>query len=291
MGGDILQLFLSGLAGGSIYALIAVGFVTIYNVTGVVNFAQGEFVMVGGISAAALVSAGMPLYLACIFAVIAAGGIGVLMQRLALHPARFSSEVILIIITIGFSTTMRGIALLIFGSDPRPLPEFIAGAPVSFLGSVIPRQDFVVVGVAIILMILLYVFFERTILGSALRACMMNREVSRLMGISPSKMALLSVALSALLAGIVGIVTTPITLASYDMGLMIGLKGFVAATLGGLISIPGAVLGGVILGVMESLGAGLISSGYKDAIAFLILLIVLILRPEGLLGNKSAKRV
>lgn len=288
---DILQLILSGIAGGSMYALIAIGFVTIYKATGVINFAQGEFAMIAGMTAASLVSAGAPLYLACMVAVLAAGFSGFLLQRLALYPARFSSEVNLIIITIGFSAAARGIGLFIWGSAPRTLPNFIEGVPVSIGDSVLSRQDFVVMGTALLVMILLYIFFERTMLGSALRACMMNREVSRLMGISPTKMALLSVVLSALIAGVVGMVITPTTLATTDMGLMLGLKGFVAAALGGLISIPGAVVGGIILGIAETLGAGLISSGYKDAIAFIILLIILIVRPQGLVANKNAGRV
>jgi len=288
---EIVQLLLSGLAVGGIYALIAVGFVTIYNVNGVINFAQGEFVMVGGVTAAAMVSGGAPLWAAAIVAVIVATVVGALVQRLALQPARFNSEVVLIIITIGVSTVLRGMALMIFGSSPKVLPPFLAGEPVSFLNAAIPRQDFFVIGITVITMLALYIFFEKTMLGSALRASMMNREVSRLMGISPKWMGLLSFMLGACLAGIVGIAVTPISLATYDMGLMIGLKGFVAAVLGGLISIPGAVVGGIILGVLESLGAGLISSGYKDAIAFFILLIVLVFMPQGLIKTKSGKRV
>ena len=288
---EIVQLLLSGLAVGGIYALIAVGFVTIYNVNGVINFAQGEFVMVGGVTAAAMVSGGAPLWVAAIVAVIVATVVGALVQRLALQPARFNSEVVLIIITIGVSTVLRGLALMIFGSSPKVLPPFLAGEPVSFLNATIPRQDFFVIGITVITMLALYIFFEKTMLGSALRASMMNREVSRLMGISPKLMGLLSFMLGACLAGIVGIAVTPISLATYDMGLMIGLKGFVAAVLGGLISIPGAVVGGIILGVLESLGAGLISSGYKDAIAFFILLIVLVFMPQGLIKTKSGKRV
>ncbi|WP_409271418.1 branched-chain amino acid ABC transporter permease [Neobacillus sp. SCS-31] len=288
---EIIQLLLSGLAVGGIYALIAVGFVTIYNVNGVINFAQGEFVMVGGITAAAMVSGGAPLWVAAIFAVISATLVGALVQRLALQPARFNSEVVLIIITIGVSTVLRGLALFIFGSTPKVLPPFLEGQPVSFLSAAIPRQDFFVIGITLVTMIALYFFFEKTMLGSALRASMMNREVSRLMGISPKWMGLLSFMLGASLAGIVGVAVTPISLATYDMGLMIGLKGFVAAVLGGLISIPGAVVGGIVLGVLESLGAGLVSSGYKDAIAFFILLLVLVFMPQGIMKTKSGRRV
>ncbi|WP_019121482.1 branched-chain amino acid ABC transporter permease [Brevibacillus massiliensis] len=291
MSSDLVQLLFSGLTVGGIYALIAVGFVTIYNVNGVINFAQGEFVMVAAMSGAAMTSAGAPLWIACIAAILVSAAVGAVAWRLALYPARYSSDVVLIIITIGLSTTLRGLAQLLWGSSPLTIPPFMAGEPVSFLGAVIPLQDFFIGGIALICMLALFVFFERTAMGSALRACMMNREVSRLMGISPNRMALLSFVLGAGLAGAVGVSVAPVSLATYDMGLMIGLKGFVAAVLGGLVSIPGAVAGGVLLGVLESLGAGLVSSGYKDAIAFLILLLVLIFRPQGILGARSGKRV
>jgi len=288
---DILQLILSGLTVGGIYALIAVGFVTIYNVNGVINFAQGEFVMVAAMTAASLAAGGTPLWLACVIGGFAATMVGVLVQRLALHPARYSSEVVLIIITIGASTAIRGLAQLMWGSGPLMLPPFIPGEPVSFLGAAIPRQDFFIGGITLVSMLGLYLFFEKSTAGSALRACMMNREVSRLMGISPALMALVSFLLGAGLAGIVGVSIAPISLAIYDMGLMIGLKGFVAAVVGGLVSFPGAVAGGLVLGVLESLGAGLISSGYKDAIAFVLLLLILIFRPQGLFRVRSGKRV
>ncbi|MGG3883427.1 branched-chain amino acid ABC transporter permease [Brevibacillus panacihumi] len=290
-GADLIQLIVSGLTVGGIYALISVGFVTIYNVNGVINFAQGEFVMVGAMSAASLVSAGCPLWLACIVAVLVAAAVGAIIQKIALHPARFSSEVVLIIITIGISTALRGIAQITFGSNPLTLPAFLSGEPAHLLGAYVPRQDFFIAGITLVSMVLLYLFFEKTMTGSALRACMMNREVSRLVGISPNRMALLAFGLGAALAGIVGVAIAPVSLATYDMGMMIGLKGFVAATIGGLVNIPGAVIGGLLLGLAESLGAGLISSGYKDAIAFLILLLVLVFRPQGIVGAKSGKRV
>ncbi|MBO8163529.1 MAG: branched-chain amino acid ABC transporter permease [Brevibacillus sp.] len=288
---DVMQLLFSGIAVGGIYALISVGFVTIYNVNGVINFAQGEFVMIAGMVGATLASTGMPLWLVCLAAVLASTLTGALMQRFILHPARHSTEVVLIIITIGVSITLRGIALLIWGSNPRTLPAFFEGEPLSLLGAAIPRQDIVVVVIAFVCMVALFWFFERTYTGTALRACMINKQVSRLMGISPERMALMSLMLGACLAGVVGVVVTPISLATPEMGLMIGLKGFVAATLGGLTSIPGAVLGGLLLGVLESLGAGLVSSGYKDAIAFFLLILLLVLRPNGILGGRSAKRV
>ena len=280
----LLQLALSGLAIGSIYAFIAVGFVTIHAVTGFINFAQGEFAMIGGMVAASLVGAGLPLALAVVAGVAAAVVAGIATDRLAVQPVRLSSPLVVLVMTIAASTVLRGIALLLWGTLPYGLPPFTEGPPVGIGPGVIGRQDLWVLGLTVLAMVLLYLFFERTVPGTAMRACAANRLASRLVGISPSTMSLLSFAVSALLAGLAGVAVVPIALATYEMGIMLGLKGFVAAVIGGLRSPQGAVLGGLILGVLESLGAGLISSGYKDALAFSVLLLVLAFRPEGLLA-------
>lgn len=288
---QVLQFILSGLTLGGIYALIGLGFVTTYNVTGILNFAQGEFVMLGALITVALVALKLPIFLAIVLAVLVVALIGALMERLAIYPARHASLVTVIIITIGVSISIRGLALLIWGTDPYSLPAFSAGSPLSLAGASITPQALWVIGTAVAVVIALFFFFERTYLGKAVRACVVNKLAARLMGISPQLMSLFAVALSAGLGAIAGIVITPITLATYDMGLMLGLKGFVAAVLGGLTSISGAVLGGFLLGVLEALGSGLISSGYKDAIAFLILVLVLFIKPSGLLGGVGSKRV
>ncbi|MDA8213411.1 MAG: branched-chain amino acid ABC transporter permease [Clostridia bacterium] len=288
---QVLQFILSGLTLGGIYALIGLGFVTTYNVTGILNFAQGEFVMLGALITVALVGLKLPILLAIVLAVLVVALIGALMERLAIYPARHASLVTVIIITIGVSISIRGLALLIWGTDPYSLPAFSTGSPLSFAGASMTPQAVWVIGTAVAVVTALFFFFERTYLGKAVRACVVNKLAARLMGISPQLMSLLAVALSAGLGAIAGIVITPITLATYDMGLMLGLKGFVAAVLGGLTSISGAVLGGFLLGVLEALGSGLISSGYKDAIAFLILVLVLFIKPSGLLGSMGSKRV
>jgi branched-chain amino acid transport system permease protein len=280
----LLQLALSGLAIGSIYAFIAVGFVTIHAVTGFINFAQGEFAMIGAMVAASLVGAGLPLALAVVAGVAAAVVAGIATDRLAVQPVRLSSPLVVLVMTIAASTVLRGIALLLWGTLPYGLPPFTEGPPVGIGPGVIGRQDLWVLGLTVLAMVLLYLFFERTVPGTAMRACAANMLASRLVGISPSTMSLLAFAVSALLAGLAGVAVVPIALATYEMGIMLGLKGFVAAVIGGLRSPQGAVLGGLILGVLESLGAGLISSGYKDALAFSVLLLVLAFRPEGLLA-------
>jgi len=291
LGSQILQYIFSGLTLGGIYALIALGFVTTYNVTGILNFAQGEFVMLGALLTVSLTVAGLPLPLAALAAILLVAVCGLIMERLAIYPARNASLVTVIIITIGVSITVRGVALLIWGTNPYPLPAFSKGGSIKVFGAAMAPQSLWVIGTALVVVSLLYLFFEKTYPGKAVKACMVNKLAASLMGISPQFMSLLAVAISGALGAVAGIVVTPITLATYDMGLMLGLKGFVAAVLGGLTSIAGAILGGFLLGILEALGSGLISSAYKDAIAFLVLLLVLFLKPTGLFGATGSKRV
>ena len=288
--GNYLQFILAGISTGSIYVLVALGVVTIYNVTGIVNLAQGEYAMLGAMLAVTYYNWRFPLGLAFVAAVLSVMLIGMLIERLTVHPARSTSPVTPIIITVGVSITIRGIALLIWGTMPYSLPAFTNGAPLKILGAVLSQQRLWTMAVAALILLLLYYLFEHTLLGKAVRACAINRQAASLMGISPSQMSLLSFALSASLGAVGGIVIAPLTLVSYDMGLMLGLKGFVAAVIGGLVSAPGAVVGGLLLGVLESLAAGLISSGMKDAIAFIALLIVIFARSEQAVAWRQRRR-
>ncbi len=288
---QILQFFLSGITLGGIYALIALGFVTTYNVTGILNFAQGEFVMLGALLTASLVGAKVPVLVAIPIAIVGVTLIGLALERMAIYPVRKAKIVTVIIITIGLSTAVRGLALLIWGTDPYSLAPFSSGDSINIWGARLIPQSLWIMATAVVIVAGLFWFFERTYFGKAVRACVINKLAASLMGISPQLMSLFAIGVSAALGAIAGIVITPITTATYDMGLMLGLKGFVAAVLGGMTSISGAVLGGLVLGVLEAMGAGLISSGYKDAIAFIILLLVLFLMPNGLLGSSGNKRV
>ena len=276
--GDYIQFILSGLSTGSIYVLVALGVVLIYNVTGIVNLAQGEYAMLGAMLAVTYRSWNFPLLLAFLTSVLTVTLIGMVIERLTVNSARSAPTLTLIIITVGVSITIRGISLLAWGTIPYSLPDFSSGAPLVILGAVLSRQRLWIMGTAVLVLLLLYILLERTLLGKAVRACSINRQAASLMGVSPSQMSLLAFALSAALGAVGGIVIAPLTLVSYDMGLMLGLKGFVAAVIGGLLSAPGAVVGGLLLGVMESLAAGLISSGLKDAVAFLALLVVIFAR-------------
>ncbi len=273
---DYVQLLVSGLSTGSIYVLIALSLITIYNVTGVVNLAQGEFVMLGAMLAVVFFKLHLPLALSALLAILSVTAIGLAVQRLTIQPARNAPDVSVIIITIGTAIAIRGLALLVWGTMPLSLPEFSPGAPLHVWGAVLSRQRLWIMGAAAAVLGLLYLFFEHTYLGRAVRACAINRQGAELGGIDTRRMGALAYGLGAALSAMAGIVIAPLTLVSYDMGLTLGLKGFVVATMGALTRSPAAVVGGLLLGMLESFASGLLASGYKDAIAFLVLFLVLL---------------
>ncbi len=291
MSGELAQFLLSGLTVGSIYALVALGFAIIYNASHVINFAQGEFVMIGGMTTVSLVNTGLPLPLAVALAIAAATLVGLALEKFAVEPARGASVVTLIIITIGASIFLRGVAQMVWDKKLHALRPFTGEQPIAVLGATILPQSLWVLGVTVLVVVVLTWFFGRTLAGKAILAASHNRLAAQLAGINVRLVLALSFALSAALGAIAGILIAPITLTSYDVGVMLGLKGFAAAILGGLGSGVGAVAGGLTLGILEALGAGFVSSAYKDAIAFVILLAVLILRPSGLFGARAAERV
>lgn len=292
---QLAQLVISGVTQGSIYALIALGFVTIYNVTGIINFSQGEFAVIGAFVAITLVqetslfsdqasvALNWPLPLAVLAGVVAAVLVGVLLYRLGIQPARRASPLSQIVVTIGASIALRGMVLLAWGTDPYRLAPFTQGKPLKLLGAVITWQGIWVIGLTVVTVIGLYLFFQFTLIGKALRASSANPGAARLMGINTRRMGLVAFALSAGMSALGGIVIAPLTFMTYDRGLMLALKGFVAMIMGGLTNPFGAVLGAVLLGVVESLAAGLISSGYKDAFTFVVLFVVLLIRLGGVL--------
>lgn len=289
--GDYLQFLVSGASTGCIYVLIALGLITVYSVTGVINLAQGEFVMLGAMLAVTLSDKlGLPFLLAFFGAVLVVMLLGALVQRATIHPARRAPEVSVIIITIGTAIALRGIALILWGTTPYALPAFSTGGPLKMWGAVLSRQRLWIMGTAALVLVLLYAFFEFTLLGKAVRACAINRQAAEIAGVDVQAMAMLSYALSAGLGAVAGIVIAPLTLVSYDMGLALGLKGFVVAIMGGMVSAPAAVIGGLLLGILESFASGTISSGFKDALAFLVLFAVLLARTvrlKALLGRRT----
>jgi len=288
---EFLQFLISGLTVGAVYALVALGFTLIYNASGVVNFAQGEFVMLGGMVTVFTSAAGVPLPLAALVAVVFAVVVGLLLHRLAIEPARGASAVTLIIITIGASILFRGIAAIAFDKQFHKLPGFTGEAPIDILGAAVQPQSFWVLGGTAVVVVTLYVFLEHTLLGKAVLATAANRLAARLVGINTSTIMALAFGGSAAIGAIAGILVTPITLTSYDVGTLLALKGFAAAMLGGMGNPVGAVVGGLLLGLLEAFGAGYLSSTYKDAFAFLVILIVLFVAPQGLFGRRAVERV
>jgi branched-chain amino acid transport system permease protein len=288
---SLTQFLLVGLTLGSIYALVAVGFVLVYNVTGVLNFTQGEFCMLGAMLAATFVRLGIHFLPASFLAVSIVVLAAALLERAAISSARKATPLTLIFITLGAAIVIRGVALLFFGTEPYTLPVFQNLRPLQLAGASVTWASLSALVVGVIVVLLVFLLLERTMAGKALRACMINRLAAQLMGISPQLMSLLAFVLSAAVGAVAGIIIAPITLAVYDMGLMLSLKGFIAATLGGLASAPGAIAGGLLLGVLEALGAGYIGSGYKDVAAFIVLLIVLFVRPDGLISAVRGERV
>lgn len=291
------QFILDGLRGGAIYAMIAMGFVIVYNVTGVINFAQGAFVMLGAMLAVTFYEIEMPLPTALrliISVILAIGGttiIGLLVERLTIHPARFSSPLTLIIITVGVFISLQGVALLVWGPDAHIYPSFttlgMADKVFRVNGVVIKAQGFWIWGITTVVLILLAFFFEKTLIGKAMRACAINQRAARLVGIRFDRMSLLAFGMAAALGALGGVIVAPLLRPSFDIGLNLGLKGFVAAIIGGLGSPLGAVLGGLLLGLLENVTAGVTKSGMRDIYAFVLLILTLLFRPQGLLGTQK----
>jgi branched-chain amino acid transport system permease protein len=288
---QFLQFLFSGITVGATYALAALGFTLIYNASNVINFAQGEFIMLGGMLAVFFVQAGLPLPVALVLAILIPAIVGVLVEKLAIEPVKGAETVTLIIITIGASLVIRGLIQVWLGKGTHSLPAFSGDAPIEILGATLLPQSLWVLGVTALVVVALWYFFNRTLHGKAMLATSYNRLAAELVGINTSWVLFMSFAMSAALGALGGILVTPITLTSYDVGIMLGLKGFVAAVVGGLGNGLGAVLGGLLVGILEAMGAGYISSSYKDAIPFVLILFILFFMPRGLFGGKSTDRV
>jgi len=288
---QLFQYVLSGLSNGAIYALIGFGFAIIYNSTGIINFAQGEFVMIGGMLTVFFLAVfKLPLAVAIILAIIISTIVGVSFERLAIRPLKNASPLSLIIITIGASIFMRGAAMLIWGKDTYALPAFSGNDPLYIVDATILPQHLWILGVTVLIIIGSRIFFNYSIAGKAMRACSYNPLAAGLVGINVKNMVMLSFAISSAIGSMAGIIIAPLTMTSYDVGIMLGLKGFCAVIIGGMSSGLGTLMGGLLLGLLESLGAGFISASYKDAIAFIILLLILFIRPEGLFSKKETER-
>jgi len=286
------QIFVSGLLIGCVYALVAWGFTIVYNATGLINFAAGEFVMMGSVISAALsIKLGWPALIAAPVSICAVTAIAALMDWGCLQRAKRQTPLALGMLTIGIGIVLRGAMLFSFGKDFQFPPAFSDGEIPAILGVNIPTQGAWVFGTVFIAAILLWQLFARSWLGWSMRAAGESRRAAVLMGISPRNVSTTAFAMAGAMGALAGALIAPLASANYTSGLFFGLKGFSAAILGGIGSPLGAVAGGLILGVLENIAAGYMSSGWKDAIALGILILVLLIKPTGIFGGRSVKRV
>jgi len=286
-----LQMLAAGLAMGSIYALVALGFVLIFNAVNVVNFAQGEFAMVPAFVTVWLLSRlNIPFALACVITVIFMGVFGIVFERIAYYPLRHRSFLPVVISTIGVGIFLKNGVQIIFGAEPLSMPRPSPATALNTLGVFVDPQYVVIILCTLALLGFQYFFFEKTMLGKKMLATAQDKEMARLLGIRVAKMIAITFAYSSILGAAAGILVGPIFFVTKDMGAMIGLKAFCSAILGGFGSVPGAILGGIFLGVIEVFASYYISSAYRDAFAFIILILVLLLRPQGFFGEKIAEK-
>ena len=285
------QQIISGMAVGCIYALVALGFVLIYKATEVINFAQGEFMMIGAFAAYTLiVFFKVPFLPAFVFTLIFMFLFGILLDRVIFRPLVGEGAFALVMVTIGLAFTLRSLAGMIWTYDTFDFPFVFSEKPLDLGGLVISKVHLTIIVSSVILMSLLYLFFKFTDIGIAMQATSQNQLAAYLMGIGVKKVFLLTWAISAVIAAIAGILIAPISFLHANMG-FIGLKAFPAAVLGGFGSIPGAIVGGLIIGLSENLAGGYLTPGFKNIFAYIILILVLMIRPEGIFGIKEKKRV
>jgi len=287
---EVFSFLISGIVVGFIYTLVGLGFTVIYNSSSIINFSQGEFVMAGGMSTVFLLKAGLPLGIAFILAIMITSLIGIVLYKL-ISFSKDGSQISLIILTLGFAIFLRGLAEVVFDKELHTMPSFVGDGAIDIANTILTYQAILIIITSIIIVISLYLFFKKTKTGQAMVATSLNKDAAKLMGININKILMLNFAISAVIASIGGILLTPITSTNYEVGIMLGLKGFSAAIIGGLGNPFGAVAGGLLLGILESLVAGYISSEYKDAVAFIILLGILFFMPGGIFGNTKAQRV
>ncbi len=286
---QLLQYILSGITNGSIYAIVAIGFNIIYNTTGIINFAQGEFLMIGGMTAVSLTPF-MPLPLAIFIAVLVTAIVGGLIDFIFIRRLKKPTVLNMIIVTIGLSIIIREIALHIWDEKVRSLPYFTGTeiSSINLFGAYISPQVIWVLAVCSIIVVFLGFFFKFTLTGRSMRACASNVTASRLCGINAKNMVTISFMLSAAMGALAGCVISPITQTQYDSGASLAIKGFTVAILGGLGNSTGAVIGGIIIGLLEAFSISILPLAYKDAISIIILLGILFIKPSGLFGKKEA---
>jgi branched-chain amino acid transport system permease protein len=288
----IPQLVASGLALGSIYALLALSLVLINKATDVVNFAQGEMAMFGTFICFALLGrTGLPLAVVLILAVPIGALLGIATERIAMRPLQAAPQVNALIATIGLWLIFHHAAGWIWGYDPVRFPSLFSPEPVDVLGARVAQNSLGIIGVSLAVVVLLYLFFEHTRMGVAMRAASMNRRAAQLMGVNIDRVALVAWGLATSISVVSGFLVAPLTFLDFEMMFAVLLKAFAGAILGGFNSLPGAVVGCLVIGVVENLFAAYVSTAFKDTFAFAIIIVVLMFRPQGLFTRRIAKKV
>jgi branched-chain amino acid transport system permease protein len=286
-----LQMLTAGLAMGSIYALVALGFVLIFRAVNVVNFAQGEFVMLPAFVAVWITDFfNMPLPLVYMIAIIFMGVFGIVFQRIAYYPLRNRTFLPVIISTIGVSIFLQNAAQVLFGAEPKLMARPTSINVLNVWGVYVDPQYLIIIICTFFLLIFQYILFDKTKLGKMMQATAQDKEMARLLGIRVSRMIAISFIYSSILGAIAGILIGPIYYVSKDMGGMLGLKAFCSTIVGGFGSIPGAIMGGLFLGLIEVFASYYISSAFRDAFSFIILILVLLVRPQGFFGEKISEK-
>lgn len=284
----LVQFLVSGLSDGCVYGLIGIGFSVIFNASGIINFSQGAFVMLGGMFSYALFfRVGLPLILAVPLAAILVAFVGFAIEFSVIRPLwlRRAPLFVLIIATLIIQVAIEHATLLAFDSDPHSYPAFSSGPPATVLGTSIARQNFWIIGCSLIIVGALWLLYRRTILGKAMRACAVNRQFAELMGIPVERILAISFSLSAFLGAVGGALITPLQYTSYNASLAFTVNGFIAAVIGGLGNATGAFVGGLFFGVLEAAVLAFFASGYKDILVFGFLLAILIAKPSGFFGS------
>ena len=288
----IPQLVASGLALGSIYALLALSLVLINKATDVVNFAQGEMAMFGTfICFGLLTRTGLPLAVVLVLAVPIGALLGMATERVAMRPLHSAPQINALIATIGLWLIFHHAAGWIWGYDPVRFPSLFPPEPVDILGARIAQNSLGIIGVSLVVVALLYLFFEHTRMGVAMRAASMNRRAAQLMGVNIDRVALVAWGLATAISVVSGFLVAPLTFLDFEMMFAVLLKAFAGAILGGFNSLPGAVVGCLVIGVVENLFAAYVSTAFKDTFAFGIIIVVLMFRPQGLFTRRIAKKV
>lgn len=287
---DVIQAIFATLSVGSMYALVALGVCLIYNSTNVINFAQGEFVMLGGMAMVTFYGEwGWPLILAIPASMAVAATVGAALMKVAYRPGKNTSLIAVLIITIGASMFISGSAMHIWDADIHRFPPFSGDKPINLLGAAIVPQSLWVIGGTVLVVTALVFFFQFTIHGKAMKACALDRTAAGLMGINAGSTVLLSFVMSSALGAVAGVLLTPLTMVDYSGGMLLAIKGFSAAMLGGMGSIVGAVIGGFVFAFLESFGATFISGSLKELVTFIVIINVLLFMPRGLMGPRSVE--